>query len=194
MMKTLSAMLFGLTVLIGSSIPGMAADKSKNSAAVEEIAHETVTVQSVDVPNRKLTLKDDVGNVQTLDVSKQVKNLPQLKPGDRITVAFRMAMAAEIKKPGTASTSPNIRESMSVAPQGSKPEGKAQRTVKTLITVKEVDASKHMLTFEGPQANTRTIKVAKPEMQKLLKQLKPGDQVELAYTEELAVNVKPAKK
>jgi hypothetical protein len=50
-----------------------------------------------------------------------------------------------------------------------------------------------MLTFEGPQGNSRTIKVVKPEMQKLLKQLKPGDQVELAYTEELAVNVQPAK-
>jgi Cu/Ag efflux protein CusF len=193
MMKTLPAMLFALTVLAGSSTSGMAADKSKNSAHVEEVAHETVTVQSVDVPNRQLTLKDDAGNVQTLDVSKKVKNLPQLKPGDRITVAFRMAMAAEIKKPGTGTTTPQIQESVNTAPKGEKPGGSAQRMVKGLITVKAVDASKNMLTFDGPQGNTRTIKVVKPEMQKLLKQLKPGDQVELAYTEELAVNVQPAK-
>ena len=44
MMKTLPAMLFVLTVFVGSSISGTAAAKNKNSATVEEVAHETVTV------------------------------------------------------------------------------------------------------------------------------------------------------
>ena len=192
-MKTLPAILFVLSVLGGSSFSAMAADQKKGAAAVEEIIRETVTVQAVDVPNRLLTLKDDDGTVHTLEVSREVKNLPQLKEGDRITVAFRMALAAEIKKPGAASPGLEARESISPAPRGAKPGAKAARTVKALITVKEVNLARNLLTFEGPQAQTRTIKVVEPEMQKLLKQIKPGDRVEVAYTEELAIDVRPAK-
>jgi Cu/Ag efflux protein CusF len=192
-MKTLPALLLFLSVFGCASFSSTAADPKKG-AAVEEVIHETVSVQSVDVPNRRLTLKDDAGTVHTMEVSQEVKNLSQIKAGDLINVAFRMSLAAEIKKPGEASKGVETRESVTPAASGAKPGGTAQRTVKTLITVKEVDPEKNLLTFEGAQARTRTIKVVEPEMQKLLKQIKPGDQVEVAYTEELAIDVQPAKR
>jgi translation elongation factor P/translation initiation factor 5A len=192
MMKTLPAVLLALSVFGGSSFSAMAADHKKGAASVEEIIHETLTVQAVDVPNRRLTVKDDAGTVHTMEVSREVKNLPQIKAGDLISVAFKMGLAAEIKKPGATSPGVETRESIRPAPAGAKPGGTAAFVVTALITVKEVDAAKNLLTFEDTQARTRTIRVVKPEMQKLLKQVKPGDQVEVAYTEELAVKVQPA--
>ena len=164
------------------------------AATVEETVKETVTVQSVDVPNRIVTVKESDGTTQTLEVSDKVKNLPQLKAGDRITVSFTKALAAEIKKPGAAPTPTQATETQSTAPEGSTPGAKSHQMVKTEITVKSVDTAKNTLTFVGPQGRTRTITAVKPEMQELLKQMKPGDKVEVAYTEALAIDVQPAKR
>lgn len=163
------------------------------AADVEKTVQSTVTVQSVDVPNRLLTVKDSAGTVQTLDVPASVKNLAQLKPGDRITTRYTESVAAEIRKPGEATKAMGVEESATTAMPGSKPGATAQRVVRSLITVKAVDLDKNMLTFEGPKAGVRTITVKDPKMQGLLKQLKPGDQVEVAYTEALAIDVHPAK-
>jgi Cu/Ag efflux protein CusF len=191
-LKKLAAMLLGFSLVFWLTCTSMAADNNKVYSA-EEIIQGTVTVQSVDVPNRLVTVKDSTGAMQTMDVPASVKNLPQLKAGDRITIHYKVGLAAGIKKPGEASKSTEARESAASAPPGAKPGGMAQRMVRTLITVKAVDPVKNMLTFEGPKERTRTIAVKDPEMQDLLKQLKPGDQVEVAYTEALMIDVQAAK-
>lgn len=186
MMKKMAGVMFGLFLVVLPARQSMAAD-------VEKTIQSTVTVQAVDVPNRLLTVKDAAGTVQTLDVPASVKNLPQLKPGDRITTRYTESVAAEIRKPGEATKQMGVQESATTAPPGSKPGATAHRMMRTLITVKSVDTDKNMLTFEGPKSGIRTITVKDPKMQGLLKQLKPGDQVEVAYTEALAIDVQPAK-
>jgi hypothetical protein len=59
------------------------------------------------------------------------------------------------------------------------------------VTITAIDEKAPSVTFKGPASNTRTIKVKYPEK---LKTVKVGDQVELTYTEALALTVEKAKK
>lgn len=189
MLKTFTAVLFGL--LFSVSLPGTAANERASSTG--ETLEETVTVQAVDVPNRLLTIKTSDGSVQTLVVPAEVKNLPQLKPGDKIKTRYTLAVAAEIRPPGEAARNSETQERAAVAPAGAKPGVVAQRVVTKVITVKATDPAKHTLTFQGPEGNTRMLTVRKPEMQAFLKKLKPGDLVEVVFTEGIAIDVQTAQ-
>lgn len=191
-MKTIATMLFSFCTAAFLPLPGMAADDAK-PAGIEEIAETTAVVESVDVPNRVVTIKDESGAVRTLEVPARVKNLPQLKPGDKIRARYKVAIATMIKKPGEASGITEKTESATVAPPGAKPGGTAQRQITTTIKVKAVDPVKNTLTFEGPRGRTRTVEVMDPQLQAVLKNLKPGDDVEVVYSEALAIDVLPAK-
>jgi Cu/Ag efflux protein CusF len=192
MTKKLTATLLSWSIALLLTGPALAADDSK-AAATSETLQGTVIVQSVDIPNRLVTVEDSAGQVQTLEVPPTAKNFSQLKAGDRITIRYKVGVAAEIKVPEDPSKISEVRESVTSTPPGAKPGGKAQRTVTTFITVKAVDLEKNTLTFEGPKQRTRTIAVKAPKMQDLLKRLKPGDQVEVAYTEALAIDVQAAQ-
>ena len=48
-----------------------------------------------------------------------------------------------------------------------------------------------MVSFVGPAQIERTAEVLDPEMQSFLRTLKVGDEVDLTYTEALAVSVEP---
>ena len=164
------------------------------TARTEETLRDTATVESVDLSRRLVTVTDSRGTTQTMEVAPEVKNLAQLKPGDQITVAFKRALAAQIKKPGEASTSSEARQSMSTAQPGAKPGAETRQVVKTEITVKGTDTAQNTLTFVGPQGLTRTVAVEGADMQALLKKMRPGDRVELTYTEALAINVEQARR
>ncbi|RJG05741.1 hypothetical protein D3870_06655 [Noviherbaspirillum cavernae] len=192
MKQKMIAMLLGVSVAAWLPSHAWAAGEP-TASAVGEIIQDTVTVQSVDVPNRMVTVQGANGVTHTLHVPPEVQNLPQLKAGDRIRARYSVALAAEILKPGEVSKIRETTESATTAPPGAKPGGMAQRTVKSVITVKAVDPAKHTLTFEGPQAGTRTVTVKDPAMQDKLKQLKPGDNVEVVYREALAIDVQPVK-
>jgi len=63
------------------------------------------------------------------------------------------------------------------------------RQVTTTVVIEAVDRSKNALTFTGPSGMTRTVDVKDPKAQQFISQLKKGDEVELTYTEALAVTV-----
>ena len=48
----------------------------------------TSTVEAVDLDKRIVTLKGENGEVTELAVSKEVRNLPQLKKGDQLVVTY----------------------------------------------------------------------------------------------------------
>lgn len=65
---------------------------------VVDVKEETSTVMGIDVENRKATLKDADGNITTVDVSPEVKNLENVKVGDIVVFQVTEAMAVNIEK------------------------------------------------------------------------------------------------
>jgi Cu/Ag efflux protein CusF len=191
-MKGIAPALLSICLIVHFPDLALAASDA-TSTETSEVVRSTVTVESVDVPNRLLTVKNEAGKLQTINVDESVRNFDKLDKGDKISIRFKKAVAAEIKPPGTGIKGVETQENVQRAKPGERPGGVAESTVRATIKVKNVDLKQNTLTFVGPKGVTRTIAVKNPEMRAYLKKLKPGDEVEVAYTEALVVEVDPAR-
>jgi hypothetical protein len=61
------------------------------------------------------------------------------------------------------------------------------------VTIESVDTSFDTVTFRRPDGLVRTVAIQSPEGRKFIRTLKPGDEVEITYTEAVAVEVVPGK-
>jgi hypothetical protein len=77
-------------------------------------------------------------------------------------------------------------------PLGQKPAGTLEHVVQARVQITAVDPEHNRVSFIGPAHVERTAQVLDPDMQRLLRTLKVGDQVDLTYTEAVAIKVEPA--
>lgn len=64
--------------------------------------------------------------------------------------------------------------------------------MRTTVTIDSVDTSSNTVTFKRSDGMTRTVAVQRPEGQEFIRGLRKGDQVEITYTEAVAMEVRPA--
>ena len=157
----------------------------------ENLVTKTATVESVDAASRLVTIRTEDGYATTVKVSDAVKNLPQVKAGDKVSVSYYQALAAEVKKPGEGVAGVQADVSTVEAPPGSMPAAGAGVLLRTTVTIDSVDTQMNTVTFKNADGLLRTVAVQTPGGQKFIKGLKKGDEVEIAYTEALAIEVKP---
>jgi hypothetical protein len=155
----------------------------------EEIS---ATVRQIDKSSRTLLLANDAGDSVPLVVGPEVKNFDQIQVGDRVVVRYYDAIAFEVKPPGQAATATEADVAEVRAKPGERPAAAVGATVRTSVTIEGVDKSRNTVTFRREDGVLRVIDVVRPESQEFIKHLKPGDQVEVTYTEALAVSVEPA--
>jgi hypothetical protein len=150
----------------------------------------TATVVSIDMGSRDLLLIDSQGRMQKVNVSDQARNLDQVKVGDKVTVEYSEAISLQLKKRGTADGPPaSAVETMIRSPKGMKPGGAVGRKVTAYATIVSVNLTKQFVTLRGPLGNDYDVQVLDPAQ---LKAAKKGDEVEVVYTEALAVSVRSA--
>ena len=95
-------------------VKGGAAAAAPGKVAAVSTAEIVATVERVDAARRTVSLKGPRGNVVTMDVGEEVRNLPQVKVGDRVVVTYARALALELKKGGPASASASSAKGWSV--------------------------------------------------------------------------------
>jgi len=172
-----------------------AAEPAKSTAeppkpvTVQGSVSVTVKIESVDVAKRLLTVRDPNGELVEFEVAPEVRNLAQVHAGDTMNVVYYRAIGVEFKKPGTGVQGVQQDAMAARAPEGQKPAGGLGQQVKATVKIESVDAAKNMVTFTGPSGAKQTVAVKDPQAQAFVKQLKPGDEVEVTYTEALAISV-----
>jgi Cu/Ag efflux protein CusF len=181
--------LLYLAPVAGAQAPAKQAAPAKGEVVAAAI-EVTATVTKIDQTTRQVTVKTDDGQAYSFVADSAVKNLAQMKAGDRITAAYTEAVAYEVKKGGTAVGAQTTTAGGS-APTGARPAGAiAQRTTAT-VTIAAIDAKVPSVTFKSASGETRTIRVLHPEK---LQGVSVGDTVELTYSEALAIKVEKAVK
>lgn len=70
----------------------------KPSGAATHVVEIAATVEGVDPKDRTITLRGPQGNVRTIDVGEDVRNLANIKKGDQVIVRQTEAIAASITK------------------------------------------------------------------------------------------------
>jgi Cu/Ag efflux protein CusF len=159
---------------------------------VERTQSVSATVKSIDHQKRLVELTDGKEST-TIEVPPEVRNLAQLKVGDQVVVSYHEGLAAEFKKKGESKTIGVLDTTMGTArnPEGGQPGAAVGNRVRTTVVIQGVDQSTNSVTFTGPSGMTRTVEVKDPKAQKFIGGLKQGDEVELTYTEALAVTIDP---
>ena len=146
-------------------------------------------VEAIDLATRQVTLRGPQGNTQTITVSEEARNLPQVKVGDRVVMEFYQGLAMALTP---SSTSVRKRVETTTGQRtalGQKPGGMVVQTVEVDATVTALDPQARTVTLRGPK-RTLTLEVAKDVN---LNQVKVGDQVHAIYQEALAISVRPAE-
>jgi Cu/Ag efflux protein CusF len=195
MKANLAARLIGslFTGLLAIALPAVAAEKAPQKATVSETVKMTATVKAVDYDNRLITLQGPEGKAMTVEASPEVKRLKEIKAGDVVVINYTQAIAAELKKAGTA-PGVSVKEDVKRAKASDKPGVSGTREVTATVTIDAVDLKNNIVTFTGPQGNVNIVSIQRPQMREFIKTLKTGDKVDVTYTEAVAVSVEPAPK
>lgn len=199
-MKNRPALL--AAILLGAfSLPVLAQDKPNadaavlaatgpGKAAIVEAVNISATVEAIDVPGRRVTVKGPKGKVSTLAVGPHVRNLDQVKVGDKVMVRYEQALTLSLMKDGKELRSRSVSAGGERAAVGAAPAGVVGQKIEVTADVTAVDRKTKMVTLKGPEHSV-DLKVSDPEQ---LKMIKVGDQVQAVYTEAVAIAVEPAAK
>lgn len=165
------------------------ASRDHPAAGAVVSASAVATVEAVDQKTREVTLKKEDGELVTLVVSEEARNLAQVAKGDVVKVTYEVGLVVGLGPPGKDPIRVDDTQAAR-APVGAKPGGAVQRTVAVTATVVGIDPANHTVTLKGPKQT-----VALPVSHEVdLTKVKLGDQVGAIYQESLALTVEPAKK
>lgn len=162
-----------------------------DAAAKVTISAMTATVEAIDMTTRMVTIVGPDGKSFVVHADEQVRNLAQVRVGDKVTVEYYEGLVAEISPPGAAPGEVTVSQAMARAAPGERPAGAVGKAITATVVIQYVDPIRNVVHFKGPLGKTRIVKVMKPEFRAMLKTLKPGDQVTLTYFEAAAVSVQP---
>jgi len=166
-----------------------AGDGSKGE--VSKTIEFQATVAAIDPKSRMVSLKTPDGKESTFYVDERVRNLPQVKVGDEVRIAYVVALAWKLNKSKKAVPSPEVETAVTRAEPGAKPAGGVARRISFTASVESIDLANGTVTLKGPEGNSRAFKARNPDN---LKKVKVGDLVDITYTESVAVKLEPAPK
>jgi len=170
---------------------GVAVASEPGKAAVVGAVQVSAQVVAIHKATRTLTLKGPKGKVVDIVAGEQVKNFDQIKVGDLVVARYAQALTLELRKTRAAGGEAVVKEEAAKAKPGEMPAVAGARSVTLLADVVGVDPKASTITLRGPKGNEVTLDVRNPEQFKVVKK---GDQVEVTYTEALALSVEPAPK
>ena len=160
-------------------------------ASVVSGAEMSAQVVGIDKATRTVTLKGPKGDTVDLVAGDEVKNFDQIKLGDFVVARYMEALTLELRKTKAGTGDVTVREDAARAKPGERPAAAGVRQVTAIADVIAVDPKKSTITLKGPRGNVVTLNVQNPDQFKVVKK---GDQVEVTYTEALALSVEPAPK
>ncbi|MET0543456.1 MAG: hypothetical protein ABWZ88_17060 [Variovorax sp.] len=160
-----------------------------DAAGASRVVSVVGEITAIDVANRIVAIKGPKGNIAEMRVDPAVRNLEQVKVGDRIRLSYRVAVALALVKGGDGIREKVETDAAAVAAKGARP-GAAIGTRTTIVAnVESVNTRAGTVTLRGPEGKFVDVKVRSA---KLLHEVKAGDQVVANITETVAVRVRPA--
>jgi Cu/Ag efflux protein CusF len=188
-MKTLMTLFAAAALAVAVSAEASAGGKT--AGQVLESFSVEATVEKVDLKTRNVTLKKEDGEKVTIKAGKEVKNLAQVKKGDKVIAEYHQLLEWAVRKTGGTEPISGSAAGAASAKAGEKPAGVFASKRAFSVNVVEVNAAAGTITIKGPEGDTHTIKPRDPAT---LKGVKAGDLVDVVYTQAIAIAVTSAPK
>jgi hypothetical protein len=199
LMTTMAGAGFAIAGLLPSPAAaqqGAAPSSQRAAPAAAEVMGEvktaTATVTGIDKEKRTVTLRSEDGKTKTVAVPEDVQAFDQVKKGDKIRMSYQESAALDIYQPGEARPEATEREATSRI-AGSSPGRMVEREQTIAAEIISVDPKKNIVKVKGPEGKAKEISVQNPYVRQKLKDLKPGQVVQIRYKEAMAVTLEPQK-
>ena len=154
--------------------------------AVAREAQFVAVVKSLNQSTREVVLRGPEGNLATVTAGPEVRNLAQVRRGDRVHVTYGAALAVEMAPPGGGGPPAEVATGMARAEPGKRP-----ATPSASGCARGCGSSAGPVTgrvaFVGPQGVRRVVTLQNPAMADFARRLRPGDEVDMTYAESVAV-------
>lgn len=185
-------MKLGIFSIVGSALVtalvfGGGSVTAQTSTSVGDVVSETFTIEAIDHSSRVVTLKDKDGNTEDILCGPEVQRFDALKVGDRVTFRYHESFVTAIRRPGAAAAAPG--SAAVTRTPGAKPGGTISQQMTTTVSIEAIDAKVPSVTIRTEDGHRMSWRV---ENAKNLEGYKVGDQVEVTYTQALAVSVEAA--
>lgn len=155
--------------------------------AVDDLITRTATISEVNRDQRRISLVDDSGRTITVYADPALGSLSRLERGDRVAVSYYQSLASGVVRPGDPPLRTTAIAETSRGRLGGAPIGTLGTNATMTARVEMIDAATNTFTVRGPAGNTMAFASQRPEFAQYLSTLTPGDTVQLAYTEGVAV-------
>jgi Cu/Ag efflux protein CusF len=186
--------LVGALVLAGCATgggSGTEAAVARPSVEVADARTVTATVEAIDLQTRLVTLRGEDGRSMMIHAPDEVRNLAQVRPGDRVTATYYEAAAVQVLAPGEATPGVGAASSMKRAEPGERPAGTVAETMRVTSTVEKIDRDARQVTLRMPDGTTDVVNVRDPAK---LEGVTEGDLVQIDYMRAVSIKVEgPAK-
>ncbi|MET0218512.1 MAG: hypothetical protein ABW205_11400 [Burkholderiales bacterium] len=182
-----------LAILSAASLLAACAPQPPKSVARSETVEASAIVEAIDYTTREVVLRNAQGRQTLVIAGPEVRNLAQVKKGDRVVVRFTEGFAAQLVKPGAGVAGVQADTGVVRAAPGEQPGAAVSKQIRTTVKVYEVDPYANTIEVTGPRGYNRLLKVKDPQGIAFIRGLKKGDEVEVTFSEALAISVEPAK-
>lgn len=153
-----------------------------------DLIRAAAEVIAIDQPTRTLTLRREDGNTLTVVADSRIRNLALVSVGDIVVAQYGHAQALSLKKVLVPrNDGENGGTSRPEPPRAA--DGRRKRTI--VADIIAIDDRTGQATLKGQKGEVVDVVV---KNRKLLAAVRIGDQVELEYTDAVAVSIKPAGK
>jgi Cu/Ag efflux protein CusF len=170
------ALLFALPVMALADKPITKTEKVTVKTTIEAIDHEARTV----------TFMDKDGNYETVLCGPEVQRFNELKVGDKVTFHYTASVVVKVRKPGEPGSPVSSEQPAIVRETGAKPGATITEQETATVVIKAIDPKGPAVTVKTEGGHTMSFLV---EDKGLLKKFKPGDKVEITYTDSLMISV-----
>jgi hypothetical protein len=144
----------------------------------------TATIDKVDKEGGLVTLRANNGTTVDVKPGPDV-HMDQLKVGDKVNATYFSETAVGISKPGQGQP----KSTQTTVQRG----GVTARQATMTAQILSVDQRTNTVLIRGPQGKTHAIMVQDPAVQAKLGRIKPGDNVDITYTQAVATSLEPIK-
>ena len=183
-----NSLVLSTSLLIGA-LHG--AGLSAQPVTISDLIEAHAIVESVDQRSRTVLLRDDQGELETVVVSPEVRNLPQVHPGDHVLVSVHRSVALEMSKAGPG-PAPAVEETAGRAALGAKPAAFRSEIVRARVQIIAIDLANQTVSFVGPSRIQRVLQIKDPRLLSFVRTLHEGDEVDVTYRLGVAARVVPA--
>jgi hypothetical protein len=168
-----------------------AQEPAKPPVVKSEFQKAEATVEAIDPATREVSLRGPNGPLSFV-AGPEVKNFSNLHVGDKVVASYYQGIAVQMAKGDTKATEPAGSAFAYRAQAGTRPGGGVGASVTTTVTIEAIDTGTNTVAFKRSDGSVHIIAVKSPNMVQFIRTLKPGDSVDVTYTESVAIKVVPA--